>query len=210
MVWSQQALLWQKMTNVSKDPYTYWNFLANVIEKLNNELTHSLIDSSPIDYLLKEIKCQVFASNRKRTWRTRAVQKIKSKLKIHMLIGLKLFKFLQWDNHRQKKAFLRLRTLIRLLRFLSLKKKRKKTFVSSAKSTKSSFVDAFWISLTYKRNIRGPDTDPCGTPRFIVILSVLQSFSCTYWGLFDKQSLNLCRGITPKSMVLRGWQYQKL
>ena len=49
--------------------------------------------------------------------------------------------------------------------------------VSSANITNSPWFVERIISLMYKRNKRGPSTDPCGTPKSIVSVSDLISLN---------------------------------
>ena len=56
-------------------------------------------------------------------------------------------------------------------------------FVSSAKWWTELCCIALWRSFIYKRNSRGPRTDPCGTLCVIGSLLELLSFICVNWCL---------------------------
>ena len=61
-----------------------------------------------------------------------------------------------------------LTTSSRVRRFLSAYNR----FVSSANKKNASLADDLWTPLAYKRNSKGPKTDPCGTPQRGCLLEI--------------------------------------
>ena len=58
--------------------------------------------------------------------------------------------------------------------------------VSSANNMKVPRLEAFDMSFMYKRNSKGPNTEPCGTPNLTINLSDFSPRTSVYCDLEDR------------------------